>query len=230
MNNHSIGNINTLGKVSRVLIGIGQAVLIIGFVFSIIFSVASFFLDDDAFHLDVQGSVDLYVNAEGFPVRLSDEDVDILNGQEIKIGKANLKINNAHFEDDEIAVNAEMGMKEMDGGDIAFPLAMGFLYAALNIALIFLITVFGSRLAKAFSKCESPFEENVIQKMKQLGFSMIPWAAVSCIGFSFDSDSFKLSVGSDLNVTAIFLVIIVLLFVYIFDYGAQLQRESDETL
>ena len=92
---------------------------------------------------------------------------------------------------------------------------------------------FVGALCKAFRYCESPFEENVIKKMQNLAISLIPWTIISAIADSFatsllDAGSFEFGIGVDMNVVLV--IILIFGLVYIFKYGAVLQRESDETL
>ena len=89
---------------------------------------------------------------------------------------------------------------------------------ALSLLILSIIVIFGKKLAKALATCDSPFEDNVLKKMKSFGFSLIPWAL------------YKLIVGNLGGITTVIFVLIVLLFISVFNYGAKLQRESDETL
>ncbi|MDE6087635.1 MAG: hypothetical protein K2G25_04550, partial [Oscillospiraceae bacterium] len=65
--------------------------------------------------------------------------------------------------------------------------------------------------------CETPFEENVLKTMKNFGFALIPTGLV-CLS------------DGGISLTAIVLIIAIIIFTYIFKYGAELQKESDETV
>ena len=101
-----------------------------------------------------------------------------------------------------------------------------------HLALTLVTLYFVGALCKAFRYCESPFEETVTKKMQNLAFSLIPWAFFSSITEMVAQGSFtgkmELSVGIDLNMVLI--IVLIFALVYIFKYGAVLQRESDETL
>ena len=75
-------------------------------------------------------------------------------------------------------------------------------------------------LFRSLEICESPFEENVLKSMKRFAFSFIPVVILEILwnGHSVSS------------ITTVFIVMVILLFSSIFNYGAQLQQESDETL
>lgn len=90
--------------------------------------------------------------------------------------------------------------------------------AVLLLASIYVISMFAAKFCKALETCQSPFEENVITAIKKLGFSFIPFGVISIVlnGISILSTAM--------------IVLVVLMFVYVFSYGAELQRESDETV
>jgi hypothetical protein len=91
---------------------------------------------------------------------------------------------------------------------------------------------FASSLCKAFRDCETPFEDNVIKKMQNLAYSLIPWvfvsAATDSVVSSLTTNMVAITFGIDFGVVLIILIVFAL--VYIFKYGAVLQQESDETL
>ena len=106
------------------------------------------------------------------------------------------------------------------------------LVATLDLGMTLVTLFFVSALCKAFRNCASPFEESVTKKMQNLAISLIPWAFLSSVTESvvesYIAGKPEMSFSIDLNMVLIILLIFVL--VYIFKYGAVLQRESDETL
>ena len=66
--------------------------------------------------------------------------------------------------------------------------------------------------------CDSPFEAKVLKAMKAFAYSLIPWAIL------------KAGSGSASSLSAIIFVLVAITFAHIFNYGAQLQKESDETI
>ncbi len=75
-------------------------------------------------------------------------------------------------------------------------------------------------------------EKNVIKKMQYFAYSLVPWAVVSMISDSIRESILnnKLSVMFSIDLGVVLIVLVVLLLVHIFKYGAVLQQESDETL
>ena len=109
-------------------------------------------------------------------------------------------------------------LDKLTGTELKVLAAGAMALIALSLLILSIIVIFGKRLAKALETCDSPFEDNVLKKMKAFGFSLIPWAL------------YKLIVGNLGGITTVIFVLVVLLFISVFNYGAKLQRESDETL
>ena len=88
------------------------------------------------------------------------------------------------------------------------------------------------RLFAVLAKCESPFCEELVKKMKAFGFSLLPVALFATIGETL-STAF-LSAGRDTGISIQWGVLIAfavtMCLVTVFKYGIQLQKESDETL
>ena len=85
------------------------------------------------------------------------------------------------------------------------------------------------RLMKKLRKCETPFSQDVIKWMTRFAYSLIPAVVLSMItkgmwsGLITNDYTFNMDLGSILLVAVIFLLVVV------FRYGAELQKESDET-
>ena len=88
------------------------------------------------------------------------------------------------------------------------------------------------QLCKAFQACRSPFDEPVIHRMNTFAWTLIVCAVVSC--FARASVAAILSgwqrMSFNLNLTSVFTALMVFFLCMVFRYGAQLQREADETL
>lgn len=110
-------------------------------------------------------------------------------------------------------------------------LASTLLLAAFITALAFISTFFAGRLCKAFSVCQSPFDADVIKKLRHFAFSLIPWT-ISASFFVFETGPSTAISKFNLNVNfgMVFITLAVLGLSFIFKYGAILQQESDETL
>lgn len=111
-------------------------------------------------------------------------------------------------------------------------LAWALVGAMVNLILLLISIIFAGRLAKAFRDCESPFEDSVIRRMKQFAYSLIPWAVASSVIGNLLQSIWTASprFGFSLDFGVIIAVLVILALAYIFQYGAVLQQESDETL
>lgn len=105
--------------------------------------------------------------------------------------------------------------------------------ATLEVIITMIGVFFIEKLFKAFRTCESPFEEDIITNMKSSTIYLLIWSVISttlsgAIESLIVGQGVTIVVGIDLGYLLIILALIAL--TYIFKYGAELQRESDETL
>lgn len=107
----------------------------------------------------------------------------------------------------------------------------------LIFAIIFLISVAASmwmlkRFFKTIEVCETPFSEKVVKKMQAFCGSLIPVAVFASAGET--AAGAFLSAGKDFGISVqwgiIAAFVVTACLVTVFRYGAQLQREADETL
>lgn len=223
MKNDNIKKINGLGKAMRIILNIAKALMIVVSVCVLIAGIAIVgFLPSDV--IKSKGS---------FVWQAVEDDTNlpsIFGGSVIEMEEGSGSIDILGF-----TAEYENEKTSTDDGDVtiydttgSFTLSdarvlkilLAVLFGAIElICITFIIALFfGARLAKALEKCESPFEDNVLRAMKAFGFSLIPWAF-----FNFSS-------GNASGLAVVIIVLVVMLFAYIFNYGAQLQKESDETL
>ncbi len=110
-------------------------------------------------------------------------------------------------------------------------LSMAFVFLAVICFFSFFTLLCAGFLCKAFAKCNSPFDEEVIKKMRLFAISLIPWSVFSMLGnymIAYMSGSPKVSLS--INIAVVFTIVVIFALTYIFKYGAVLQQESDETL
>ncbi|MCR4594481.1 MAG: DUF2975 domain-containing protein, partial [Clostridiales bacterium] len=106
-------------------------------------------------------------------------------------------------------------------------LVASFLFmGAVTVCIHFL-----DSLMKALKGCQTPFSADVIKRMTQFAYSLIPVVVFKTISdglWSGLGSSSELSLSTDLGI--VMLAAVVFLLIAVFKYGAQLQQESDETL
>lgn len=150
-------------------------------------------------------------------------------------GDLNFSLNDDNYEVSSVVtdgnkINVEASVKDMEFSirRLVYVVLAALVQTAVNLVVIFFI---GS-LCKAFRDCVSPFEDNIIKKMHNLEFSMIPMVFISTITDSVINKPFSegLNISWSIDLTVIIAILIVFAIAYIFKYGAMLQQESDETL
>ena len=230
MKEQAIQKINKIGKVSSVIALIGKILIGIAMVLSMIGAIACLLIPKDLLTVSIEGTAIMEVDVSSLGITLTEEDI-----AEVK----EVMMEDMDEDDEFVYENTEFtstGMKFVGDTDVTQismrDIAVIWLFALVTLVMTFITLCFISALCKAFRDCQSPFEENVIKKMQNLGYSLIPWAVVSTITNSV-TDSLmnnKLSLNFTVDLGVVLIVLVVLVLVYIFKYGAVLQQESDETL
>ena len=216
-----VKRINNLGKVSKIILIIMRIACIVGIVLTIVGGIvvlATFPTGSTAITSNGVASYEMTADTNRLPSSISFfEDEDITNESFKLFGtKFTLKDNIA----DNDGIRTYTMNAEFDSPNstlFKYGIAGVCFAATLYAAFTLIVVIFAGKLAKALEKCQSPFEESVTKAMKHFAFSLIP------VGFTFVTN------GS-INLTMVLIILAVIIFSYIFSYGAKLQQESDETL
>lgn len=218
MKNEIAEKINKVGKigliVSKIMKGISLACAIVLLVCAL---VVCLFLPADSLKFDGTAQGRFSYNTEQRALGFDD-----MENKHIKFMGAELKIDFMESADQteeninniDISASAE----KFTTKQFKTIVALACFSAVLILVSIYVIFMFVVKFCKALEVCQSPFEADVITAMKKLGYSFIPFGVVSIL----------LNNVSTLSV--IMTVLVVLLFIYIFSYGAELQQESDDTV
>ena len=173
---------------------------------------------------DILGKLNKFIKVDGV-----DDFRDLLkeNGGTFRPDDKDVSEITVKEKDNGLSINARLGDKEFTMTRVIVNLIFTFLYlGAITVALEML-----KSLMKELKKCETPFTEGVIKKMTFFAVSLIPAAVLHIINSSLWS-----SLGSDsrfsmsINLSVVLLVAVIFILVSVFKYGADLQKESDETL
>ncbi len=225
MKNKTIKSINTLGKVTNIFIIVMEAILGIGFVAILLSTIVMAAMPDDVITGTIDAQAQILIQddyaLEVFGIEVPVESGGIIESEEIYPG---ITITGERGENGAAILNIDGSSDTLYLTDIFKPLILEMAIFCVDIVLLFVVLVFAQRVANALKKCETPFEENVVKKLRALSFSMIPMAVFSCLEVSLGSIGFRL------NLTMLLAVAVILVVNYIFQFGAQLQQESDETL
>lgn len=232
----AISRINKFGKIGRIITVIMLVILSIATAATLAVTIMLKVVPQDlvGIEMGVQASITINPSAVG-----ADDDLSALNSfvEAVKQGEIHGSLNLG-------SVSLEMEDMEMDGNKLVCQsntsgriLSLSDIGTTLVFVLISLIltvvsTVFGKRFCKAIEKCDSPFEENVIKKMRHFAYALLPWALFSSVPENITENMFNgtMNYNFSLNINVIFTVLIILALTVVFKYGAVLQQESDETL
>ncbi len=234
MKEQAIKKINKIGKISgiitlicKILIGMGMGILLLA-------AVLLFVIPKGSIQFGATEKTVIEVDIEKLGQTITEADAEMIKA-ELESGTAGIELNgdsvnpeNIEVIDNIIRVGDEEQVFSVDMHDLGWLVLLLLLMLALVMVTLFFI---GS-LCKAFRDCQSPFEENVIQKMQKFAYALIPWtfasSMIDSIGNSFISGYPEVTFTLDMGM--ILIVLVVFLLTYIFKYGAVLQQESDETL
>ena len=110
--------------------------------------------------------------------------------------------------------------------------AVALTAAAFRLAFYGVILLFVSKFASALEKNSTPFCDACIKYLKITAFVLLGWAVVGETTLQVVCGMFfgKFRLGVSVNGGMILISLVFLLLAYIFQYGAKLQREADETL
>ena len=110
--------------------------------------------------------------------------------------------------------------------------AVALTAAAFRLAFYGVILLFVSKFARALEKNSTPFCDACIKYLKITAFVLLGWAVVGETTLQAVCGMFfgKFRLGVSVNGGMILISLVFLLLAYIFQYGAKLQREADETL
>ena len=223
--------VNKIGKAGKivsivliVLLSIGALVLVLG-------GIACAILPKDLVEVNLRPVVDVKVDKELMGTEWANID-KLLDEAQKKAGE--------EFEGAGVALEkTDKGLlvhvDPKDEADATFGLrdALKAIWAGfIGIASAIVTLVMFLQLCKAFQACRSPFDEPVIHHMNTFAWTLIVCAVVSC--FARASVAAILSgwqrMSFNLNLTSVFTALFVFFLCMVFRYGAQLQREADETL
>lgn len=237
MKENAIKKINQMGKIGDIVITIAKVFCIVGLICTVVGTIILGSMPSDFILFQGGGSGTININVASIGQTLTDEDYKKINdGSIMKDSNLELRANGETLQFDEISAKDNI-VTLSASGDMKDQISLHnlvYVLVVVNIAIVLTLVIlfFGGFLCKAFKNCESPFEENVINKMRNFAYSLIPWVIMSSFQESMISSLMagRVDINFSLDVNMTVIVLIVLFLTYIFKYGAILQQESDETL
>ena len=231
--------VNRIGKAGRivsiiliVLLGIGAfSLLLAGGVCAV--------LPEDTVEVSFRPNADVLVGRSILGQEWSRIDEIVAEAQEALTGKYGEVI---QFEKTDRGLLIRLDRLMEEGEVFRLRNALGAIWAGLvGIASAIVALVMFLKLSDAFRVCRSPFDEAVIRRMNIFAWTLIVCAVVGSFAGSaaqsavmaFQNAGIHVGAknfGVSLDLYPIFAALIVFFLCMVFRYGAQLQREADETL
>ncbi len=226
MKENAILKINKMGKAGLIITRIAMVLLAVVFLGVLVGTVMIFSLPEDMVEAKVEGTASVRIR---FPEGFSAPDNIETVGENIavKVSGTEFRLTDARTEGQDLFLSGS-------GSAVLFRLNTirpALLSALVYILMTLVLAVFVGRLFQAFCVCATPFGQDVIKKMQQLAYALIPWAVIGMVvegimraatgegGFTFS-----------VNLGYVAAILILLALVYVFKYGAMLQKESDDTV
>lgn len=235
MKQEAIKKMNKMGQIGQILALIAKIILIIGIVGICAATIFTAFVPEDFVKVTLGGTAKVDINLDAIGVSLSEEEQENINKPDAQIADGIIDANGMEYRINDMSATEKGLTVDTSADNITVSLHNVFkvlLVGTLSLILSLVTVCFISSLCKAVRYCETPFEDNVIKKMQNLAFSLIPWAFFKSISQGMATgvlyDKMQLNLGIDLGMVLV--IVIIFVITYIFKYGAVLQQESDETL
>ena len=232
MKNSNMKAINGIGKACSIISNIAFIVCIVGFVSLIIVEIGILAFPMDKIKLSGNADAVVTIEAEdmdfgiktanyhfsennqnGFRVDVDQEGITISDDKIDFGGIWSLDVDEVETSDNGATFKLTGDFGEFNKGAIKRKLSLKMLEAFISVVATAVTLFFARRVFKELSKCETPFTDDIVKKMKVFGWVMIGYGVLT-----------------SLNLTTIVAGLAVLMLGYVFAHGKDLQQESDETL
>lgn len=235
MKQEVVAKINKFGKVGEVIANICRIIVIMGVVVLLVAGIMLLaVMPKNMMNINVKTVMGLTFDAATIGETFATEDVTEMEASLREEFNGNVTANGEELVISDVVVNGDVmeitaetdKVELLSKGKVVIFLIMQLLQMAVAIVTITFII----KLCKEFKTCETPFSNDVIKRMKQVGYSLIPW----CFTYPTAEAAANFMVSNNLNLSIdlgmIIMVLVVIALTHIFKYGAMLQQESDETL
>ena len=231
MKQEVVAKINKFGKIGEVIAQISRIFVILGAVILLAAGIFMLAVPKDFIAMDYYVGMDMMVNLDAVGETITEDDMAELEADAYTVTTSDTEMVIVDVEADAEAntLNVKFASEPTNMFN-ATKIVIFVLLQLLLMVVNFITITFIVKLCKEFKTCETPFSEGVIKRIKQVGFSLIPW----CVVYPTAEAAANFMVSNNLNISIdigmIIMVLVVLALAHIFQYGAMLQQESDETL
>lgn len=232
----SIEKVNGLGKAGYILANIAKAFMIIGLIVLLIATIVMFAIPSDLVNIQMNAQADIGIDLGTLGItadQLNTEELNAALEEESVTGSLSIQgmellLNGLSVDGTNITLSASGSAGMYGFSAIRIILIM----ALLTLGVYLVCTFFIAGFCKTLSQCKSPFEAEVVKKMQVLAWAMLALPFISSLTSSLSESALSGNIHIQLSIDLMEIILILAMFAlsYIFSYGAQLQRESDETL
>lgn len=231
MSEEKIKKINQAGKISKIIAKIILVCMIISAVATGGLAIASMCVPNDIATVTIDATANIQIDEKYLDIGkmiLSEVNEGMTEeGQVLDIAGSEYEYVSADIDGEQININYNALDNKLGVRNLARLFAGMFLESVNCLVLM----IFVLSLCNEVSRCRTPFEESVIDKMKRLAFALIPFCFIDALAQNISSTAFtSFSLDGSFNISVLIVVLVILALVYIFKYGAELQQQSDETL
>lgn len=226
MNSKTIHRIHTIGKAGKIVTIILIVCMLIASVVMAASAVIIAALPRDAVSANISADIDVSFSDEVF-APMKEKTVDKINNDTAVSFSDDTFGISAEAADDSTLLHIHTDQFLVQSGD-AVPI---LLLALCNMAGILVCLFFFKALMRELSGAASPFTDGVVRKLRNFAISLLPAALVSSVSRTLITYLFSInrSLSMSLNLGPVAFALVIFVLVMIFNYGVQLQKESDET-
>ena len=238
MNNSMKTNINTAGLIGYIISIILIVIMITATVVTVLATCLTAVIPDKGVNVNVSTSIGVEATKEAFDYLNKFVAVDGETAADAEDGSTQVVLASLSEEDlENIDIKADGDTVIIDATANSITLSKGKLMVSLVATVLLMLAVvimlyMIKALMKALKDCDTPFAENIIATMKRFAYSLIPVVVLSAVteglwsAFVSGGNGFEMS----LNLGGLLIIAVLFILIMVFTYGAELQRESDETL
>ncbi|MBR1654058.1 MAG: DUF2975 domain-containing protein [Clostridia bacterium] len=202
-----------LAKIGKVFAIIGAVFLVIGMVIAII--ATTFVTAKNSNEIEVK------VGDRAILYRDVDDQISIVaNGEETKIEDAESKA--------ELRTMTKIFF-ENSKESLIISLIMTLVFSLAGIIVAIMILKYLEKLFKNIANDETPFTLENVECLKKMGYYMLASLIISILGNSIISSIVGKDLGMNLGINVIY-ILVVYAFRFVFEYGYNIQQESDSTI
>lgn len=253
MNSDTISKFRLFGKAGKIVMTV---LAVIAAIITISCCIAAAFvaaLPDNALTVRVIENTELRFNAESFdtlwniiggnfsysgessPEYMLGEGAGKVTPPEDQQFKTELKLFNRSYDSAEIHSDGNMKVMQAEASPAEYnasDLTKVFIFAALFAASATVALWLLRGMFAVLTKCEPPFCNEVVAKMRGFGFSLLPVAVFASAAETMLESFFTAGKSTNVSIQWGILIafVVTMALVAVFRYGVCLQKESDETL